>query len=352
MAIVSVSQLKIGDKIIEDVVTKMGNVLFKKGFYVTQREYEILRAFLIPSVSVEAKESDTETGDKAVEDKIEDSGLVQFYTVYDKMIQLLKKMFKDSAASPNIPILDIRNGMDQLISRIDHYNILTFAPRMLNMGEYIFHNSIMVALTSYMLARWHGFQSKDWMPIALGGLLHDIGNVKVDPAILSKPSKLSASEVEEMRRHTLYGYAILKNIPALNEGSKLCALQHHEREDSSGYPLSLQGNKIHPYAKVIAVADIFHAMTSQRSYKKAQSPYLVLEQLQKESFGKLDPMLVSTFVNKVTQFHHGTIVRLSDNRVGEIIFTDRANPTRPMVNVNGTIVNLAVDRKLFIQEVV
>lgn len=352
MAIVSVSQLKIGDKIVEDVITKMGNVLFKKGFNVTQREYEILRAFLIPSVSIEAKESDSEATDKAEEFKAEDTGLIQFYTEYDKMIQLLKKVFKDAMSSPTIPILDIRNGMEHLIAKIQHYNILTFTPRMLSTDEYIYHNSIMVALTSFILARWHGFQSKDWMPIALGGLLHDIGNAKVDRAILSKPSKLTVLEVEEVRRHTLYGYSILKNIPALNEGSKLGALQHHEREDGSGYPLAVKGDKIHPYAKVIAVADIFHAMTSHRTYKKAQSPYLVLEQLQKESFGKLDPIIVSTFINKVTQFHNGTIVRLSDNSVGEIIFTDRANPTRPMVNVNGTIINLAVDRKLFIQEVI
>ncbi|MEF3305286.1 HD-GYP domain-containing protein [Paenibacillus sp. GYB003] len=346
MAIISVSQLKIGDKIVEDVVTKMGNVLFKKGFYVTQREYDILRAFLIPAVTIEPEAS------AKSEERQEESGLIQFYTEYDKMLQLLKKVFKNAMASPTIPILDIRTGLEQLIAKIEHYNILTFTPRMLNSDEYMYHNSIMVALTSYLLGKWHGFQSKDWIPIALGGLLHDIGNAKVDPAILAKPSKLTAAEVEEVRRHTLYGYAILKNTASLNDGSKLCALQHHEREDGSGYPLAVKGDKIHPYAKVIAVADIFHAMTSNRTYKKAQSPYLVLEQVQKESFGKLEPTIVSTFIHKVTQFHHGTIVRLSDNRIGEIIFTDRANPTRPMVNINGTIVNLAVDRKLFIQEVV
>ena len=352
MANVSVTQLKQGDKLIEDVITKLGNVLFKKGLHVTPRDIEILRAFLIPSVSIEARESEPEVSDKADEAKVEDSGLIQFYFEYDKMIQLLKKVFKDAMSSPSLPIFDLRTGLDQLVSRIQHYNILTFTPRMNNTGEYIYHNSIMVALTSYILARWHGFQNKDWMPIALGGLLHDIGNAKVDPAILSKPTKLTVTEVEEVRRHTLYGYALLKNTPALNEGSKLCALQHHEREDGSGYPMAVKGDKIHPYAKVIAVADIFHAMTSNRTYKRAESPYLVLEQVQKEAFGKLEPALVQTFINKVTQFHNGTLVRLNDGRVGEIIFTDRANPTRPMVNVNGTIINLAMERSYFIQEVI
>ncbi|MDF2720778.1 MAG: family phosphohydrolase [Paenibacillus sp.] len=352
MAIISISQLKIGDKIIEDVITKTGNVLFKKGLHVTPREHEILRAFLIPSVSIEQKENDPDNQEKTEEFKAEDSGLIQFYTEYDKMLQLLKKVYRNAMSSPTLPILDIRVGLEQLIGKIEHYNILTFSPRMMDTGEYIYHNSIMVALTSYQLARWHGFTSKDWMPIAIGGLLHDIGNAKVDPAILSKPSKLTKNEVEEVRRHTLYGYSIMKNIPALNDGTKLCALQHHEREDGSGYPLAVKGDKIHPYAKIVATADIFHAMTSHRAYKKAESPYLVLEQLQQESFGKLDPTIVTTFINKVTQFHNGTIVKLSDNRVGQIIFTDRANPTRPMVNLNGTIVNLATERSLFIQEVI
>jgi HD-GYP domain-containing protein (c-di-GMP phosphodiesterase class II) len=71
-----------------------------------------------------------------------------------------------------------------------------------------------------------------------------------------------------------------------------------------------------------------------------------------ESFGKLDPSMVQVFINKSTQFGHGTLVKLSDNRVGEIVFSDRSNPTRPWVNVNGSIVNLATERSLFIKDVI
>lgn len=351
MATVSVSQLKPGDKIIEDVVTKLGNVLLRKGISVTPREIEMLQAFLVPSVAIEGRETEPEQVD-SIEVVQGDDAQARFIREYDRMVQLLKKVFKDSMSSPTIPVLEMRTGLERLIADISQYNVLTFLPRTGNAQEYVYHNAILVALTSYLLARWHGFEKKDWMPIALGGLLHDIGNAKVDPAVLSKTTKLSDLEVEEIRRHTLHGYSILKRIPALNEGSKLCALQHHEREDGSGYPMGVKGEKIHPYAKVVAVADIFHAMTSHRAHKKAQSPYLVLEQLQQESFGKLEPGIVATFIDKVTQFHHGTIVRLSDGRIGNIIFTDRSNPTRPMVNVKGTIVNLALDRNLFIQEVV
>ncbi|WP_127587579.1 HD-GYP domain-containing protein [Paenibacillus koleovorans] len=346
MAVVPVSQLNSGDKLIEDVLTKLGNILFHKGRVIAPREIEILRAFMIPYVDIEVIEEDGERG----EVKEEESEL-PFYIEYHNTLQLLKRVFRNAMAGANLPVLDIRNTMEALLSKIQHYHVLKFSPKTMGMSEYIYHNSIMVALTSYQLAKWHGFTTKDLMPIALAGLLHDIGNVKIDSVILEKPTRLTTAELEEMRKHTVYGYQILKNVPSINEGVKLCALQHHEKEDGSGYPLALKGDNIHPYAKVVAVADIFHAMTGARTYKKAESPYIVLEQLTKDSFGKLDPTLVQTFINKVTQFHQGTVVRLSDNRVGEIIFTDRAHPTRPMVNVGGTIINLAVDRKLFIQEV-
>ena len=108
---------------------------------------------------------------------------------------------------------------------------------------------------------------------------------------------------------------------------------------------------IHPYAKLVAISDIFNAMTMKRLYRKATSPYLVLEQIQQDSFGKLEPAYVQTFIDKVTQFHNGTIVRLSDDRIGEIIFSDRNHLTRPWVSINGTIVNLSIERQLYIEEI-
>ena len=188
--------------------------------------------------------------------------------------------------------------------------------------------------------------------IALAGFLHDIGIAKIDHAILEKTSKLTTSEIDEIKKHTLIGYQIIKNIPGINEGVKLAAIQHHEREDGSGYPLSLKGDKIHIYSKLLAIADIFHAMTNERAYRKVNSPYLVLEDLLKESFGKLDPTLVQTFINRVTSLQNGTLVRLSDNRLGEIVFSDRSYPTRPWISVNGVIVNLMVERSLYIKEVI
>jgi HD-GYP domain-containing protein (c-di-GMP phosphodiesterase class II) len=235
---------------------------------------------------------------------------------------------------------------------MDDYNVLTFVPPpAAGAVDVLIRNSVLCAMTSYQLAKWNKFPEKDWLPIAMAGLLHDIGNVKVDPSIFNKPSRLTSEEFQEMRQHSVYGFKLLEGIASLNQGVWLTALQHHERIDGSGYPMKVKGEKIHPYAKIVAIADVYHAMTSNRNYRKAESPYLVLEELHAGSFGKLDPFYVQTFIERTTQFHNGVFVKLNDGRIGEIVFTDRNHPTRPMISVNGEIVNLGLNRQYFICEV-
>ncbi|MCZ8517456.1 HD-GYP domain-containing protein [Paenibacillus filicis] len=353
MATVPVSQLKTGDKIAENVITKYNNILFNKGRFIVERDLEILKAFLIPSVQIESKNGEADTPQEEMSAEEASGSVLPFYKHYEKMLKLLRQVFNiANAGGQNPPILEIRTTLEGLIQHIEHYNILTFSPRSFQLRDYIYHNSIMVSLTSYILAKWSGMPAKDLLPVALGGLLHDIGNAKVDPNILFKPNRLSGEELEEIKKHTIIGYNLLKNVPAINEGVKLCSLQHHEREDGSGYPLGVKGDKIHPYSKIVAITDMFHAMTTDRYHKKGTSPYLVLEQLQNEAFGKMEPNLVQTFIHKVTSFHNGTLVKLSDNRVGEIVFSERSHPTRPWVNVNGKIVNLTQERNLYIQDVI
>jgi putative nucleotidyltransferase with HDIG domain len=350
---VPVSQLKAGDQISENVNTKKGNLLFEKGRFVTPREIEILRAFFVAFVSIESR-TDADATEENNPNQQDESNQADapFFEKYDNLVKLMRKVFYDARNGQTPPVLEIRTQLEATLQYIDQYNILTFVPKNVRMNEYLLHHSIMVSLTSYQIAKWHNFQQKDWIPIALAGLLHDIGNVKVDSTILEKPTKLTPSDVDDIRKHTVLGYQIIKNMPAINEGVKLGALQHHEREDGSGYPLSLKGDKIHIYSKILAIADIYHAMTNERYFRKVTSPYLVLEDLLKESFGKLDPTLVQTFINRVTSLQNGTLVRLSDNRLGEIVFSDRSYPTRPWISINGAIVNLMVERNLFIKEVI
>ncbi|PWW08854.1 HD-GYP domain-containing protein (c-di-GMP phosphodiesterase class II) [Paenibacillus cellulosilyticus] len=357
MAHVLLSRLKPGDRLLQDVQTPLGNTLFHKGVVVTTRELDILHAFQVKSVEVETVITDKNTSsvkkEKQTSETEEEKTVVPaFQSEYEITFQLIKRAFNNALSGQALPILEIRQQMEKLIGLSGEYNILTFVPPGLKEDDYWYHNGLLTGLTSYLLARWNGFTSKDWVQIALAGLLHDIGNTKVDRALLFKPTTLTIEEREEVRRHTVNGYQLLKPIAALNEGVKLASLQHHEREDGSGYPLGIGADKIHPYAKIVAIADTFHAMTLNKVYQKASSPYVVLEEIQQNAFGKLEPAYVRVFIERVTQFHNGTVVKLNDGRTGEIVFSDRNQPTRPWVSIAGTIINLTTERHLHIKEVI
>ncbi len=356
---ISVADVKPGFKITKDVTTPLGGTLFSKGKVILPRDMEILQAFMIEQIEVEGNEGENKADASKIPAKtvsvkggaasqISNSPL---HDEYDKMLGLIKSSYR-SITAMTLPIYELRSQLEAMIAHIKDYHVLKFVPRMFNEQDYNYHNAVLSSLTSYKIAQWCNYPQKDWMQAAFAGLLHDIGNAKVDPAILQKAQPLSPEEKEEVRKHTTNGYQMLRNVTAINEGVRLAALQHHEKIDGSGYPLRLEGTQIHVYAKIVAVADIYHAMTREKSYRKAQSPYLVLEQILKESFGKLDPVIVQTFIQKTTELYNGTKIRLSDGRSGEIIFTDRSNPTRPMVQAGGTIVNLALERELFIQEII
>ncbi|WP_411348602.1 HD-GYP domain-containing protein [Paenibacillus sp. WLX2291] len=352
MVLTPVSELKPGTRLNNDVFTEKGNLLLPKGKMLLPRDLTVLQAFLIEAIDNErpAPPAATDTPLILESTTIKRPERVSFEQSYTSMVHMIKQCFQ-SALAQDIPVYKLRTGLEQLISHSRHYNILTFYPAQMKQDEYIYHNALLTSLTSYRIAKWMGVPENEGMQVALAGLFHDIGNIRVDPDILYKPSRLEPSELDEMRRHTLYGYEILKKVTGINEGVRLAALQHHEKVDGSGYPLRLDHTRIHVYARIVAVADIFHAMTLSKNYRKAQSPYLVLEQLESESFGKLDPAVVTTFIRKVTQFHNGTSVRLSNGAIGKIVFSDRDHPTRPMVAVNETIYNLIENRKLHIQSV-
>ncbi len=348
MTVVPLAQAKNGSRLSEDVFTKRGNLLLEKGKVIHERERQLLHAFMITSIPLE-NGTENDLSEMTVDAPSSDHSS----TLDDEikvMKDLLKRVFNLIASGQPVPILEIRLQLIRLLDHIDEFQVLLNEKKDIG-SDYLFINSIYVAMTSYLLSKWHGLPQKDWLPVALGGLLHNIGHAKVDASIFERKEKLTAEERDHMQKHTLMGYQIMKNVPAVNEGVKYCTLQHHEREDGSGYPMGVTGDRIHPYAKIVAIADIYQAMISNRSYKSSQSPYLVLDQLWEESFGKLDPTLVQTFIIKVTSFSKGNLVKLNDGSVGEIVFFDRDNPTRPWVKVGENIINLVVERKMYIQEV-
>lgn len=143
-----------------------------------------------------------------------------------------------------------------------------------------------------------GFTEGDINELKTVGLLHDIGKIAIDENILNKHGKLNAAEWEEIKRHTDIGYRILSTVNDMSEIANY-VLHHHERWNGTGYPKGLKGQEIPFVSRIIAIADAYDAMTSERSYRLARSEDIAIKELQKNAGIQFDPQLVNIFIEKV-----------------------------------------------------
>lgn len=218
--------------------------------------------------------------------------------------------------------------------------------------EYTYKHTIGVGIISLMIGKWLKLSEGELRELAIGATLHDIGKTRINPFILNKKGKLTKEEYEEVQLHTSYGYEILRKMDHLSDRVALVALHHHEREDGRGYPKGLVGNQIDLFSKIVAIADMFHAMLSRRAYQEPLTFYSVLRQLQDHAFGKLDANITLLFLYKLMDSIIGRSVMLSDGSIGKILMIDRYDPLRTLVQVNDQIIDLKLNRELNIEKVV
>ncbi|RMD54780.1 MAG: HD-GYP domain-containing protein [Nitrospirae bacterium] len=144
---------------------------------------------------------------------------------------------------------------------------------------YTYTHSVNVGVLSVLLAKTFYLYSDahDMYELGAGFFLHDIGKTRVDSSIINKQGKLTEEEMRVMRTHPQHGYDILKEANQLSKECRIIVMQHHEREDGSGYPLGLKGDEIHDYSRICSIADIYDALTSRRSYHKPMRPFEALK---------------------------------------------------------------------------
>lgn len=210
--------------------------------------------------------------------------------------------------------------------------------------EYTFKHSVDVASIAMIIAKQLKLSSKEVYQIGIAGLLHDLGKSEVPPEILNKPGKLTDEEFEIMKKHSVYGYNLLKEKEDIPKSVLYGVLQHHEKINGRGYPLGVSGEKISPYAKILTVADIFDALVTERPYKKGFSPRDSVEMIMAMT-GELDIDIIRTFINSVILYPVGSLVKLSNGETARVVENSVDYPTRPkVVGVrNGIIYNLAED---------
>ncbi len=172
-----------------------------------------------------------------------------------------------------------------------------FLAKLSSHDPYTLQHSVGTAVHSIILGKKLGMtDEKELQELGLGGLLHDVGKVKVKKEIINKNGPLDELEWEEMRQHSLEGYEIVKDKTNISDLSKRAILEHHENPDGSGYPHNLKRADIHPYSRIVCICDVFNALTTSRSYSNARSPFDAFQFMREKLEHKVDENLFRELV--------------------------------------------------------
>ncbi len=276
-----------------------------------------------------------------------------FDEVYHKSMKVSKDLIEDVRFSRRLNLEPIRicafELSETLYTNINFFHLLN---NVQGKYPYMYSHPVNVACISYLIGKWISLPSSKLYRLVCTGLLHDIGKAKIRDSLLNKSESLTEDEVEIMRSHSEVGYRILEKCDTLEPDILEGILSHHERHDGSGYPSGLRGNDISLFGRIIAIADIFDAMTAQKSYHIKASPFRAIEEIQNCGFGALDPSICQAFMNNITNYYCGCFVRLSNEQIGKIVYINPEEKTKPLIRCNNEFHNMSVERDLQIVEVV
>lgn len=211
--------------------------------------------------------------------------------------------------------------------------------------DYTIKHSIRVSLLCALISRWQELPEDRFKAAILAGLFHQSGKLGLDKDLLQKQGKLSEEELELVRNYVSQSTKVLDNSEFISSDVLMGILHSTEMCDGSGYPDGIGKSIIHPIAKIVAVANIFDAAINDKCYKKAISPFQIASELFEASLDKLSPKATTPLIKAIESCYLGMNVELSDGRVGEIVFTNKFDPKRPLVKVDGEVIDLARDYK-------
>jgi putative nucleotidyltransferase with HDIG domain len=230
---------------------------------------------------------------------------------------LVKTAYQGDGQKPDTAA--IAEVVDQMMDSVArHPDALVWFSNLKNRDEYTAIHSLNVCMLAVTLATYVGNDVRAIKEMGIGALLHDIGKIKIPLEVLNKPGKLTSEEYTLMKKHPEYGVEILKNSPDLTPASIEIVRDHHERLNGSGYPSGRRGAEISYYSQIVAIADVYDAMTSDRVYQKGRSPSEALK-LMLSFEGDFNDELLRQFADYLGDYPVGTLVELNTGEVGFVI---------------------------------
>lgn len=305
-----------------------------------------------PSTQSSAKS--TPKDEVAYSQKIKRSKTFQEYSLHSTLVTETLKRQLEGFVYNNCPMdFDaLLNSVKSLITPgqtiIQYFDMLH---NLRSSDDSVYGHSLNVAMISRILGKWLKWSPSDLDSLVIAGLLHDIGKITIPPEILNKEGKLTDEEFEQIRWHPRAGYELVRDLK-IDSRIKKAVLQHHERCDGSGYPMKADEIMLDDFAMVIAIADVYDAMTAARKYRAPLCPFQVIREFEHDGYHKYKTEYLLTFLRHIATTYQNNRVILSDGQAAKIILLNQNSLSTPLVQLDdGSCIDLATS-SLFIQSII
>jgi len=340
-------------RIDQSIVDRTGRAMIEKGAYLDDFQIEYLLTKGVGGIYIQEGNPDNEelelqipqyTKEVIEKVRVEDRAKVNISESVRKRVGEGVQFLYSNTDSENF-VEATENVTDELMKAIFDNDAVAVDIGILKVSdEYTFKHSVDVATMSMIIGRQYGLTKEEIHEIGVAGLLHDLGKSKIPLEVLNKPARLTDEEFALMKQHSLFGFQILKERNQFCEGIMLGVLQHHEKLNGKGYPLGVTGDKIHKYARIISVADVYDALVTERPYKSGFPKSEAVEMIMAMT-GELDIDAMKSFLATVILYPVDSIVSLSNGEKAKVVENNHENAMRPKVVglKSGKIYDLAKD---------
>ncbi len=338
----------------EDIFSLYGQLLIARDTVLTDSMISIMSVHGVVNVLVHDKrvaheDNEPDSYSQKIKNSVE---FKQFKILYEEEINQLRDRLNLLCEGDDVDIEYFFGAIQRLVNKnTNGARIFNFLQNLREYDESVYAHCLNVGMICNVFAQWLVWSQDDILTATLSGLLHDVGKIQTPESILKKPSKLTKDEFETVKRHTISGYHFLK-AHEIDQDVCHAALMHHERCDGTGYPLKLGEKKITKFAKMVAIADVYDAMTAARVYRGPLCPFKVIDLFEQEGFQKYDPSMIIPFLENIVTTYISHSCLLSDGRSGTIVYINRHRLSRPMVKCQNKYIDLSTTPDLSITSLI
>lgn len=362
-----ISWVKPGMVAAEDVLTTDGKLIIAKDTVFDEDILERLMQYSVFAVYIKEEEEEivkqvkeelqkkSELEEGYLEKLKHSQKFVDFQKDYMHSVSDLENSLKSLAeGSGELQKEELLGSVNEVLDKTDNsLNLLDMLHCMRDYDDVTFVHSLNVGVLSNLIGREtiKRITDEELNVLTLAGMLHDVGKLMVPEDVLQKKGRLTVQEQVVVQTHALHGYNILKELD-IDSRIAEAALCHHERCDGSGYPNGKGFNEIPQFAKIVAIADVYDAMTSNRIYREGISPFEVVSMFEEEGFFTFDIEYLLPFLNKVVTSYLHNRVHLSNDEIGKIVMINQGKLAKPVVQVGDTFRDLSVLKNISIDKVI